>query len=149
MPVPAETQSLARSTPTPSQTAGPFVSIGTEWAATGLMVPESSPGPSRLLAVSSTVPGQPVTDAMLEFWQAGPDGGFPAEPGKGQWTRLYPRPYRPGGPVPPGDAAARAGARRRRPATGTPYRRVHFRQRAAAEAGDAGLLLRPGGAQRH
>ena len=29
---------------TPSQTAGPYVSIGTEWAADGLVVAEGSPG---------------------------------------------------------------------------------------------------------
>ena len=57
MPVPAEAQSLAHSTPTPSQTAGPFVSIGTEWAATGLMVPEGTPG---AISVTGRVPMVPV-----------------------------------------------------------------------------------------
>jgi protocatechuate 3,4-dioxygenase, alpha subunit len=86
MPVPAETQSLAHSTPTPSQTAGPFVSIGTEWAATGLMVPEGTPGAISVTGRVTDGSGAPVTDAMLEFWQAGPDGGFPAEPGLRPWT---------------------------------------------------------------
>jgi protocatechuate 3,4-dioxygenase, alpha subunit len=77
---------LSPRTPTPSQTAGPFVSIGTEWDATGSMVPESSPGALVLTGRITDGSGQPVTDAMLEFWQADPDGGFPTGPGKGQWT---------------------------------------------------------------
>lgn len=79
----ADSTSLTR---TPSQTAGPFVSIGTEWDANGLMVPESSPGALVLAGRVIDGSGQPVTDAMLEFWQADPDGCFPAAPDKGQWT---------------------------------------------------------------
>ena len=86
MPMPAEGQSLAHSTPTPSQTAGPFVSIGTEWAATGLMVPEGTPGAILVTGRVRDGSGTPVTDAMLEFWQAGPDGRFPLEPGLSIWT---------------------------------------------------------------
>jgi protocatechuate 3,4-dioxygenase, alpha subunit len=73
--------------PTPSQTAGPFVSIGTEWAATGLMVPEGTPGALSITGRVVDGSGAPVTDAMLEFWQASPDGSFPREPGLlGSWT---------------------------------------------------------------
>jgi protocatechuate 3,4-dioxygenase, alpha subunit len=81
--VAADTTSLGQ---TPSQTAGPFVSIGTEWDAAGSMVPESNPGALVLAGRVIDGSGQPVTDAMLEFWQAGPDGCFPAPPDKGQWT---------------------------------------------------------------
>jgi protocatechuate 3,4-dioxygenase, alpha subunit len=73
-------------TRTPSQTAGPFVSIGTEWDATGSMVPESSSGALMLAGRVIDGSGQPVTDAMLEFWQADPDGCFPAAPDKGRWS---------------------------------------------------------------
>jgi protocatechuate 3,4-dioxygenase, alpha subunit len=75
-----------RCTPTPSQTAGPFVSIGTEWDATGLAVADGTPGAvcveGRILDGS----GQPVTDAMLEFWQADPAGRFPPESASPSWT---------------------------------------------------------------
>lgn len=50
---------------TPSQTAGPFVSIGTSWNA-GL-----SSGAATLRGRVRDGDGAPVTDAMLEFWCAG------------------------------------------------------------------------------
>lgn len=62
-------------TGTPSQTAGPFVGIGTGWNATGSMVEESDPGAISIAGVVWDGRGDPVTDAVLEFWQ--PDrGGF-------------------------------------------------------------------------
>jgi protocatechuate 3,4-dioxygenase, alpha subunit len=78
---------LARSTaahssglvPTPSQTAGPFVSIGTEWGATGQLVEGSDPGAILVSGCVFDGSGAPVTDAMVEFWQADPDGHFPPE----------------------------------------------------------------------
>jgi protocatechuate 3,4-dioxygenase alpha subunit len=66
--------------PTPSQTAGPFVSIGTEWNSTGLVVPESTPGARSIVGRVTDGAGAPVTDAMLEFWQADPEGRFPSAP---------------------------------------------------------------------
>jgi len=59
--------------PTPSQTAGPFVSIGTEW-----LTPEGTAGPEDVVVITGVVrdgAGAPVTDAMLEFWQAPAGGG--------------------------------------------------------------------------
>jgi protocatechuate 3,4-dioxygenase, alpha subunit len=76
----------ARHVPTPSQTAGPFVSMGTEWDASGLLVPEGTEG---ALCVEGHVldgSGQPVTDAMMEFWQADPEGRFPPESAGASWT---------------------------------------------------------------
>lgn len=73
-------------TPTPSQTAGPFVSIGTDWDATGLAVPEGTPGAVCVEGCVLDGQDQPVTDAMLEFWQADPDGRFPPESASGTWT---------------------------------------------------------------
>jgi protocatechuate 3,4-dioxygenase, alpha subunit len=71
--------------PTPSQTAGPFVSIGTEWGATGLVGRDDDVG---VISVAGRVldgAGDPITDAMLEFWQADADGHFP--PGSRRaWT---------------------------------------------------------------
>jgi protocatechuate 3,4-dioxygenase, alpha subunit len=66
--------------PTPSQTAGPFVSIGTEWNSTGLVVPESTLGALSIVGHVIDGAGAPVTDAMLEFWQADPEGRFPSAP---------------------------------------------------------------------
>ena len=67
-------------TPTPSQTAGPFVSIGTEWDAGGRLVPETAKGAISIVGCVLDGAGSPVTDAMLEFWQADPAGQFPSGP---------------------------------------------------------------------
>ena len=64
---------------TPSQTAGPYVSIGTQWAASGLVVPEGSPGAVSVGGRALDGSGEPVTDAMLELWQADAEGRFPPE----------------------------------------------------------------------
>ncbi|HXW80163.1 MAG TPA: protocatechuate 3,4-dioxygenase subunit alpha [Acidimicrobiales bacterium] len=64
---------------TPSQTAGPFVSIGTEWGATGRVVEDGDQGAISVTGSVFDGSGTPVTDAMLEFWQADPDGRFPPE----------------------------------------------------------------------
>jgi protocatechuate 3,4-dioxygenase, alpha subunit len=75
-----------RSISTPSQTAGPFVSIGTDWGATGLMVPHGIAGAISVAGQVVDGSGAPVTDAMLEFWQADPDGRFPPQSDRGWWT---------------------------------------------------------------
>ncbi len=70
---------------TPSQTAGPFVSLGTLWAADATMVTEGEPG--AIVLAGSVFDGAelPVTDALLEFWQADGNGRFP--PGSpAPWT---------------------------------------------------------------
>ena len=59
---------------TPSQTAGPFVSIGTEWAAGRNSADEQDPESIVVSGVVYDGAGAPVTDAMLEFWQAGLNG---------------------------------------------------------------------------
>jgi protocatechuate 3,4-dioxygenase, alpha subunit len=76
--------------PTPSQTAGPFVSIGTRWLADGLMVSDGSPGAIVITGTVSDGAGAPVTDAMIEFWQADGDGLFPphASPGWSGFGRV-------------------------------------------------------------
>ena len=65
--------------PTPSQTAGPFVSIGTGWSATDLVVVDDKPGAITVAGRVFDGSGVPVIDAMLEFWQADPRGRFPPE----------------------------------------------------------------------
>jgi protocatechuate 3,4-dioxygenase, alpha subunit len=64
---------------TPSQTAGPFVSIGTEWDAAGRLAEEGSPAAITVTGTVFDGRGEPVSDAMLEFWQADPEGRFPPE----------------------------------------------------------------------
>jgi protocatechuate 3,4-dioxygenase, alpha subunit len=54
---------------TPSQTAGPFVSLGMAWLADASTLSDTDP--SAIVVVGSVLDGdeRPVTDAMLEFWQ--------------------------------------------------------------------------------
>lgn len=62
---------------TPSQTAGPFLSIGTVWIAGGDMVDASTPGAVTISGHLFDGAGAPVADALLEIWQADPAGRFP------------------------------------------------------------------------
>lgn len=59
---------------TPSQTAGPFLRIGTDWNATGLMVDLADPGAITISGVVRDGAGDAVADALLEFWQWDRDG---------------------------------------------------------------------------
>jgi protocatechuate 3,4-dioxygenase alpha subunit len=84
-----ETQAAAEApddlVPTPSQTAGPFLSIGTSWLAG---TTASTPPATGLVTVSGHVfdgAGTPVTDAVLEFWQADAEGRYPPDTEAG-WT---------------------------------------------------------------
>jgi protocatechuate 3,4-dioxygenase, alpha subunit len=61
---------------TPSQTIGPFLAIGLPWPDGPEVVPEGTPG---AIIVSGRVldgAGEPVPDALVETWQAAPDGTF-------------------------------------------------------------------------
>lgn len=81
---------------TPSQTAGPYVHIGTLPAVAGLDVPRH--GISNRTGLEGGTPviirgvirdggGDLVKDAMVEIWQAGPDGRYP--PGRAGWARSH------------------------------------------------------------
>jgi protocatechuate 3,4-dioxygenase, alpha subunit len=61
---------------TPSQTVGPFFSIGLPWPLGPYVVPEDSPGAIRITGCVYDGAGEPVTDSLLETWQADPDGRF-------------------------------------------------------------------------
>ena len=61
---------------TPSQTVGPFLSIGLTWLHGHLVVPEDTPGAIRISGVVLDGAGAPVTDGMIETWQADPGGRF-------------------------------------------------------------------------
>ncbi|MBW0116624.1 protocatechuate 3,4-dioxygenase subunit alpha [Pseudonocardia abyssalis] len=59
---------------TPSQTVGPFLSIGLTWPTGYLVVPEGSPGAVRITGTVYDGAGDPVSDGLVETWQADADG---------------------------------------------------------------------------
>jgi protocatechuate 3,4-dioxygenase alpha subunit len=61
---------------TPSQTVGPYLSIGLTWPNGHLVVPPDSPGAIRISGVLRDGNGAPVTDGMIETWQADAEGRF-------------------------------------------------------------------------
>jgi protocatechuate 3,4-dioxygenase, alpha subunit len=61
---------------TPSQTVGPFLSLGLTWADGHLVVPEGSPGAVRITGRLFDGAGAPVPDGVVETWQADGDGRF-------------------------------------------------------------------------
>lgn len=74
---------------TPSQTVGPFLSIGLTWPEGRFVVPEGTPGAITISGVLVDGTGEPVTDGLVETWQADPDGRFatPGVPGFGGFGR--------------------------------------------------------------
>jgi protocatechuate 3,4-dioxygenase, alpha subunit len=69
------------SAPTPSQTVGPFFAFGLPYGDGPRVAPEWHPDAIRIHGVVLDGAGAPVPDALLEIWQAGPDGTPPAVPG--------------------------------------------------------------------
>ena len=61
---------------TPSQTVGPFLAIGLPWPDGPFVVPEGTAGAITLTGRVFDGAGDLVTDALVETWQAGPDGRF-------------------------------------------------------------------------
>ena len=61
---------------TPSQTVGPFFSIGLTWEDGAFVVPEGTPGAFWIRGRVFDGEGEPVPDAMIETWQADPDGRY-------------------------------------------------------------------------
>lgn len=61
---------------TPSQTVGPFLSIGLAWADGPHVVEPDTPGAVRIHGRVFDGTGAPVPDALVETWQADPDGCF-------------------------------------------------------------------------
>ena len=73
---------------TPSQTVGPFLAIGLPWPDGPFVVPEGTPGAISIGGLVLDGAGAPVPDALVETWQAAPDGSFahpddPRGPGPG------------------------------------------------------------------
>ena len=63
---------------TPSQTVGPFLSIAMRWTDGPFVVPQGSPGAFWIRGRVLDGAGEPISDAVVETWQAGPDGTFAA-----------------------------------------------------------------------
>jgi protocatechuate 3,4-dioxygenase, alpha subunit len=61
---------------TPSQTVGPFFAIGLPWTGGPHVVPEGTPGAIVVFGSVLDGAGEPVPDALVETWQAAPDGSF-------------------------------------------------------------------------
>ena len=61
---------------TPSQTIGPFLAIGLPWPDGPFVVPQGTPGAISISGRVTDGADQPLTDAMVETWQADPDGRF-------------------------------------------------------------------------
>ena len=61
---------------TPSQTVGPYLGIALPWPDGPDVVPEDTPGRIRIHGRVFDGAGDPIADALIETWQAGPDGRF-------------------------------------------------------------------------
>lgn len=61
---------------TPSQTVGPFLSLGLPWPDGGDVVAEGTDGAIRIGGVVRDGAGEVVPDALVETWQADPEGNF-------------------------------------------------------------------------
>ena len=66
----------ADSTLTPSQTVGPFLSIALRWPDGPEAVEQGRPGAVWLRGRVLDGSGEPVTDALVETWQADAEGRF-------------------------------------------------------------------------
>ena len=64
---------------TPSQTVGPYLSIGLPWPDGPDVVPEGTEGRIRIFGTVLDGAGDPIPDALIETWQADPDGAFGTE----------------------------------------------------------------------
>ncbi|SDT45418.1 protocatechuate 3,4-dioxygenase subunit alpha [Actinoplanes derwentensis] len=73
----------------PGQTVGPFFHLGLEYDAMNELVPPGNPKAVRLHGHVRDGNGDPVPDAVLEIWQADPQGAILRQPGsmrRDGWT---------------------------------------------------------------
>lgn len=80
---------MARLSPTPGQTVGPFFHFALPYDGDRDLVPPGSPGAVQLHGRVYDGAGQPIPDALVEIWQARPDGTIAQEPGslrRDGWT---------------------------------------------------------------
>jgi protocatechuate 3,4-dioxygenase alpha subunit len=76
---------MAALDPTPSQTVGPFFEIGFRWLQSSELVGPDHPGAIRVAGQVLDGHGEPVPDAVIEVFQADPEGRFPPETDE-EWT---------------------------------------------------------------
>lgn len=62
----------------PSQTVGPYVHIGLTWLGAENLVDEGTDGAVEVTFQVTDGAGHLIKDAMIEIWQAGPDGVYPS-----------------------------------------------------------------------
>ncbi len=67
--------------PTPSHTVGPFYGYALPFPGGGDIAPAGHPDALTLHGYVYDGAGEPVPDAIVEFWQAGPDGSLAGAPG--------------------------------------------------------------------
>ncbi|MFB9378381.1 protocatechuate 3,4-dioxygenase subunit alpha [Kineococcus gynurae] len=72
--LPAPTARPDRLSPTPGQTVGPFFHYALPYAGDRDLVAPGMPGAFLLHGTVTDGAGRPVRDALVEIWQAGPDG---------------------------------------------------------------------------
>ncbi|MEZ0491131.1 protocatechuate 3,4-dioxygenase subunit alpha [Kineococcus sp. TBRC 1896] len=80
---------MTRLAPTPGQTVGPFFHDALPYPGDADLVPRGTPGAVRLHGTVFDGGGAPVVDALLEVWQADPDGAVVQRPGslhRDGWT---------------------------------------------------------------
>ncbi len=68
-------------TPTPGQTVGPFFHYALPYDGDRDLVPPGTVGAVRLHGTVYDGAGDPIPDALVEIWQAAPDGSVVQEPG--------------------------------------------------------------------
>jgi protocatechuate 3,4-dioxygenase, alpha subunit len=78
---------------TPSQTIGPFFAVALCWADGPEVVPEGTQGAVWLGGRVTDGAGEPVSDALVETWQADPQGRL-AHPDDPRGTRSLPGGFR-------------------------------------------------------
>ena len=61
---------------TPSQTVGPFFAMRLPWPDGPFVVPEGTPGAITIVGRVLDGAGNPIPDALVETWQADPEGRF-------------------------------------------------------------------------
>ena len=124
---------------TPSQTVGPFLSIGLTWPGGNVVVP----GGIRISGVLTDGAGEPVPDGLVETWQVDPAPGFGrcATDQEGRFTLVTAKPGAIGdGQAPHIDVSVFARGLLDRVVT-----RIYFPDEAAANADDPLLSGLPPG----
>lgn len=72
---------MTRLSPTPSHTVGPFYGYALPFPGGGDLAPAGHPDAITVHGRVHDGAGAPVPDALVELWQAGPDGSLSGAPG--------------------------------------------------------------------